>query len=305
MALVEVDKQDTGGRDVKPVSGFAGRVLLDEGERVREAWGLTYGSVVLVDPEGRERWRKPGSAYKRPRAELVAASVRALVERARDPGAVEAALARLADASPRERAVAARRLAELEPPEARAALETRAADPAEAVGVRTACLAALARLRDPRSLDVAAAVAGDDGAPRDVRRAAAELLVGFGDDFDPPAGENWRPRWTSAESRELGERHARLAACARSLLDADTSDLRRPGAALLARLRHADALEPLLALAGDRDGVVREHALTGLCEWRDDARVRALAEALQRDRATDVKRVARYVLDGPVGKLRE
>jgi HEAT repeat protein len=305
VALVGVDKQATRGRDVKPATGFAGRVLLDEGERVRTAWGLEHGSVVLIDPRGRERWRKPGSAFKRPRAELVLASVQATVERERDPAALESALARLADGSARERAAAVRRLGELEAPQAREALEARAADAHETAGVRRAALAALARLRDPRSIDVVAGVATHAEAPREVRAAAAALLVGFGDDFDPPAGEDWPPPWSSAESRELAQRRAGLLPAASALLAAETPELRRAGAALLARLRHADALEPLLALAEDRDARVREAALVGLCEWRDDERARSAARARERDSDADVKRVARYLIEGPVGKLRE
>jgi HEAT repeat protein len=305
VALVGVDKQGTRGRDVKPATGFAGRVLLDEGERVRTACGLEHGSVVLIDPRGRERWRKPGSAFKRPRAELVLASVQATVERERDPAALQSALARLADGGARERAAAVRRVGELEAPQAREVLEARAADAHETAGVRRAALEALARLRDPRSIDVVAGVATHAEAPREVRAAAAALLVGFGDDFDPPAGEDWRPPWSSAESRELTQRRAGLLPAASALLAAETPELRRAGAALLARLRHADALAPLLALAEDRDARVREAALVGLCEWRDDERARSAARARERDSDADVKRVARYLIEGPAGKLRE
>lgn len=305
VALLEDDKRGTNGLDVRPLTGFSGRILCDDGRRVGGLLGLTDGSVLLVDGQGRERWRKPGSAFKRPRAGLVLASVRAIVEAERDPAAVEAALQRLAAQSARERSAAARRLAELEPPRAREALEARAADGAEAPAVRDAAFTALARLRDPRSIPVAAAVAASAEAPRDVRLAAARFLFGFGDDFDPPAGEHWRPPWSSAESRELGQRSEACRTSAAALLESGSSDLRRAGAALLARLRHADALEPLLALTGDRDARVREYALVGLCEWRSDERTLSAARARERDADADVKRVARYLIEGPQGKLRE
>lgn len=305
VALLGHDKDATRGRDVKPRTGFGGLILLDEGLRLRESWGLADGSVVLIDPLGRERWRKPGSAFKRPRAELVLSTVRAIVEADRDPEEVERVLARLQGDSARERAAAARRLAELEPPRAREPLEARAAEEAETPAVRAAAFAALARLRDARTIPVAARVAAAGEAPREVRQAAADFLVGFGDDFDPPAGEHWRPRWSSAESRELGLRREPCLGAASALLGSDAGELRRAGAALLARLRHPDALDPLLALADDRDALVRETALAGLCEWRLDERVQAVARERERDPATDVKRVARYLIDGPQGKLRE
>lgn len=305
VALVEVDKEGTEGRDVAPRTGFAGRVLLDLDERVRAQFELPHGSVVLIDPQRRQRWRKPGSAFKRPRADLVVGSVTAILAREADPGAVEPLVAALAEGTSGSRAAAATRLGELEAREAREPLERLAADAGAPERARERAFAALARLRDARSLDVAARVAGDPAAARDVRTAAATFLLGFGDDFDPPAGTEWRPRWSSAESRDLTERQESLVPCARALVGSDTADLRRLGTALLARLRHANAFEDLLELSDDRDATVREHALTGLCEWRTDARVQAVAEERKRDRATDVKRVARYLLDGPVGKLRE
>ena len=84
--------------------------------------------------------------------------------------------------------------------------------------------------------------------------------------------------------------------------------MRRLGARLLWRLADPADGAPvarLIELAGDRDEEVRYAALGGLYWYRGRADVRAIAEERAKDSSTDVRAIARAVLDDYVGKVRE
>lgn len=304
VAVVTDDREGSGGRDVPSVSGFRGRVLLDGEHAVRASYGATPGTLVLVDPEGRQRWRKPGTKFKRPRAELVAHAVRAVLLRDADPEALERALRGLDSERASERLRALESLAELEALEAVAPLSAWLEEERGAKE-RRAAIAALRAARAPAALDVLARLAADERLSARTRAAAGEALVAFGDDYDGWPGSEFRPDHVHAEPRELAARYGVIAPAAEALLAARERDLRRLGARLLGRTRREDARPRLLELCADADAGVRAAALAGLAEWREEPEVRAAAESLRKDRDSDVKRLARYVLDGPQGKVRE
>ncbi len=302
IAAISAEDRGTGGTDVASTSGFDGPVLVDAGARLMQAYGADFGSVLFVDPSGVLRFHKPGSKFKRPRADLVVHALAALIERAEEPEALAETTEELGSSSSSARARAAARLAELEAVEALDAL-VRALAQDESDAVREAAASALGVLRDPRAIEALAAALADE--ERDVRLAAARALVSFGDDYEAYPGSSWRHEYTHAESRELTARADVLVPAAERLLEDRSKDARRLGARLLWRARHESAKPRLLALTEDRDEAVRYAALGGLEPWREEPAVQAAAKRLRGDRSSDVRAMAQYVEEGPVGKIRE
>jgi len=302
IAILGEDKENTGGTDVVSRSRFSGAVCLDPDRRLNKSLGLTVGGVVLIDPEGVVRWVKPGTRYKRPRLVLVEHAVRAILARDAEEGLVDELLEELDSTSAGKRRKAVQALGELEAVEARERLE-RALLEDRAPGVRTEAARALRWLRDERSLPALGRAAIEQ--KREVRLAAAEVLVEFGNDFDLTPGRIFRHEYTHASREPLEAAAATLLPSALWLVDHHRIEERRLGARLLWRIGAEEGKERLLELTGERDEKLRYAALGGLERWRDEEDVRVIAGQLVEDSSERIGAMARLILEGPVGKVRE
>ena len=253
------DKGGTRGLDVKPLTGFSGRILIDDGQRVRTAWGLQDGSVVLIDPQGRRRWRKPGAPFKRPRPGSCwprcarSSSANAIRRRSWRPWSAwghRAARARALRTAP------GRARSTRSAPSARGLRRGRGRGAWRARSCLRGPGATARRTHDPRG--------GRRGARRgDAARRArgrANLLVGFGDDFDPPAGENWRPPGGSAAAARPPTQHTRATAAAAASPRLSRAAPRGRGAAR-ARARRRRQENPARARRRPRRARARERAV--------------------------------------------
>lgn len=266
--------------DRQPSSGSA--------STVHERYGVSYGTVYLLDARRTVRWTFFGDRRRRPRVEVVLHQVKRMLRRDAEPGAADRARAGLKSRSVKEQLAALGLLEVLTPPEGLSAVIALLEDETPAVAVGAARVLRWYETREVVAPLARAAQAGDT----ETRRAAARALVHLGDNVAPLRDVN---EFEYAEDALLLEAQEILLPLADQLLAEKDPELAVVGARLYWRLAKVADQKRLLGLLTHQDPRVRLAGVGGLSKRRPDAQALAELERLSKDPDPSVRGFAGLV----------